>query len=307
MCFEYRILLIDEPEVFLHPPLAKKLGYTLATISARRKGTVFASTHSADFLMGCIESGQPINVIRLTYSAEAPTARALPSNKLQEMMRDPLLRSTNVLSALFHNGAVVCEADADRALYEEINFRLSTFGDEAARDCVFLNAQNKQTVVRISSALRQMGIPAAAVVDLDIVKGSDDFKKLLHGCSVPQPLINSWGALRGEIYERMKNEAIDPKYDGFSKLRPDTQASLSSLLRNLMSYGIFVVPEGSMESWLRDLGATRYSAVVVGNVLEKLGNNPVENNYIKPTKGDVWDFLRKIGIWLSDPSRYVIP
>src|SRR6266498_904162 len=117
MCSEYRILLIDEPEAFLHPPLAKKLGYTLATISAHRKGTILASTHSADFLMGCIESGQPVNVIRLTFSADVPTVRALASDKLRAMLRNPLLRSTNVLTALFHSGAIVCEADANRALF----------------------------------------------------------------------------------------------------------------------------------------------------------------------------------------------
>jgi hypothetical protein len=39
-------------------------------------------------------------------------------------MRDPLLRSVGVLGALFYNGAVICEADADRALYQELNERL---------------------------------------------------------------------------------------------------------------------------------------------------------------------------------------
>ena len=85
-------------------------------------------------------------------------------------MRDPLLRSTNVLNALFHRGAIVCESDVDRSFYQEVNARLLV--DSAGiRDSVFLNAQNKQTVRRLVEPLRKMGIPAVAVVDIDILKG----------------------------------------------------------------------------------------------------------------------------------------
>jgi hypothetical protein len=36
-------------------------------------------------------------------------------------MRNPLLRSTGVLSGLFYEFVIVTEADADRAFYQEIN------------------------------------------------------------------------------------------------------------------------------------------------------------------------------------------
>jgi predicted ATP-dependent endonuclease of OLD family len=49
----YRAILIDEPEAFLHPPLARKLGHQL-TSNLKAGGTLMASTHSPDFLMGCL-------------------------------------------------------------------------------------------------------------------------------------------------------------------------------------------------------------------------------------------------------------
>jgi hypothetical protein len=188
MSSDYRIIMIDEPELCLHPPLAHKLGRVIADLALERGGNVLASTHSADFLMGCIQSGRDINVVRLTYTEGTATARLLPSESLQEMMKDPLMRSTGVLSALFHKGCVVTEADADRALYQEINERLlaSNLGIDS---CVFLNAQNKQTVQRIVSPLRKMGIPAAAIVDLDVLKGTSTLKELLKSCTVPQSLV----------------------------------------------------------------------------------------------------------------------
>ncbi|WP_224369689.1 hypothetical protein [Hyalangium versicolor] len=51
---------------------------------------------------------------------------------------------------------------------EEINERLLAV-KKGHRACAFLNAQNKQTIHRIISPLREMGIPAAAVVDLDVI------------------------------------------------------------------------------------------------------------------------------------------
>ncbi len=91
--------------------------------------------------MGCLETVQDTSVVRLTYEEGAATARALAAMEVGRMARDPLLRSTNVLSALFHRAAVVCESDTDRAFYNEMNRRLVT-RDRGIRDALFLNAQN---------------------------------------------------------------------------------------------------------------------------------------------------------------------
>jgi len=45
---DYRAILIDEPEAFLHPPLARKLGYEL-TSKLKAGGTLMASTHIPRF------------------------------------------------------------------------------------------------------------------------------------------------------------------------------------------------------------------------------------------------------------------
>jgi len=52
---DYRAILIDEPEAFLHPPLARKLGYQL-TSELKSERCLMASTHSADFLIGCLQA-----------------------------------------------------------------------------------------------------------------------------------------------------------------------------------------------------------------------------------------------------------
>ena len=119
MAGDPRVVLIDEPEAFLHPSLAFKLGYELSRAALGSEKRVFVSTHSPTFVMGCIQSGAPVNIIRLTYREATATARVLPSDEILQLMRNPLLRSTNVLSGLFYEFVVVTESDADRAFYQE--------------------------------------------------------------------------------------------------------------------------------------------------------------------------------------------
>lgn len=86
-------------------------------------------------------------------------------------MQNPLLRSIGVFNALFYNAVVVTEADADRAFYQEINERLLKEKDpRGIEGCLFLNAQNKQTVWDIVKPLRDLGIPAVGIVDIDVIK-----------------------------------------------------------------------------------------------------------------------------------------
>jgi len=96
-----RIILVDEPEAFLHPSLSRLLGYEVSRAAKSAEKRVFASTHSPAFVMGCIQSGAPVNIVRLTYRGGVSTARLLPSAEILKLMRHPLLRSTNVLAGLF--------------------------------------------------------------------------------------------------------------------------------------------------------------------------------------------------------------
>lgn len=93
-----KVVLIDEPEAFLHPSLAFKLGLEVSRAALKTDKRVFVSTHSPNFVMGCMQSGAPVNIVRLTYRGGNATARSLPSEELLALMRNPLLRSTGYLA-----------------------------------------------------------------------------------------------------------------------------------------------------------------------------------------------------------------
>ena len=180
------LILIDEPEAFLHPSLSFKLGKQIALQTRGTSKNVFSSTHSESFLRGCIQSGAPVNIVRLTYREGKATARLLEHRHLIKLMRNPILRSARPIQGLFSEFVVVCEGDTDRAFYEEINERLSLNSDHRSiPNCLFINAHNKSTVPTIMEPLRRMGIPAVGVVDLDVLKKKEDWGKLLKASDVP--------------------------------------------------------------------------------------------------------------------------
>ncbi|HEX2881786.1 MAG TPA: AAA family ATPase, partial [Polyangiaceae bacterium] len=257
---EPRIILIDEPEAFLHPALASKLGLEVARSTSQSDKRLFVSTHSPQFVMGCIQSGAPVNIVRLTYRNSIATARLLPSGDLLKLMRHPLLRSTGLLSGLFYEFVVVTESDADRAFYQEINERLLRFKPEwGIPNCLFLNAQNWQTAHQLVRPLRDLGIPTAAILDVDIVNtGGGAWTSLLSGAHVPSASHQSLGQLRSAVNQLFTSTAGNVKAAGVALLQGQDREAAENLCDQLDSYGIFLVRGGELETWLAKLGAARH-------------------------------------------------
>ena len=68
------IILIDEPEAFLHPALSFKLGKEVAVSAAASGKRLFVLNTQCPLRKGCIQSGAHTNIIRLTYQNGVPTA-----------------------------------------------------------------------------------------------------------------------------------------------------------------------------------------------------------------------------------------
>jgi len=305
-----KVTLIDEPEAFLHPSLCSKLGKEISKICAQSNKNVFISTHSANFLMGCVQGNVPLNIVRLTYDGKNGTSRLLTKEQLTPLMRNPLLRSIGVLNALFYNFVVVTEADADRAFYQEVNERLLAAGDSRGIEgCLFLNAQNKQTVWDIVKPLRELGIPSVGVVDIDILKeGGAVWKKPMNGAFFPEVKHAPLGAERQAFLEIFKATGKDMKtHGGVALLDGPNKTACLEFFNNLSEYGVFIVPSGEIESWLSNLEINRAKYSWLTSIFEKMGDDPSHESYVKPSKGDVWDFIGGVKEWLVNPSRKGIP
>jgi len=307
---EPKIILIDEPEAFLHPPLAYQLGKEIAEIASEGDKNVLVSTHSASFVMGCLQTGPSTDIVRLTYTDGTPTARVLNNKDVLSLTKHPLLRSTGVINALFHEFVIVTESDSDRAFYQEINDRLlKTQPSRGIPNCLFLNAQNKQTTRIITKPLRALGIPTLSIVDIDVLKeGGNVWKDFLDSGYVPELERKSLETSRSLLKKALEDTGKDMKKDGgVDLLAKGDREALNNLFDRLEEYGLFVVRGGEVESWLKHLGATKHGSQWLIDMFDKLGTDLSEPDYVEPAAGDVWDFLERAKTWLMNSKRKGIP
>jgi ABC-type multidrug transport system ATPase subunit len=301
-----RFILIDDPEAFLHPPVARLLGRELVGLAEERDAQLFLTTHSADFLQGCLEVSSLTNVVRLTYdrTTDTATARGLDPQILSALMKNRLLRTAGVLSALFNRGAVVTESEEDKVVYDEINRRLLSVG-RGSKDTVFLNAQNWQTTCDLAGPLRQLGIPVAIVLDIDVLLKTEKWTDIFRACHVP----SSQKADLAKVRSEMKKDGVSQdalKEDGLDALSA-AKSITSQTISNLASYGVFVVPVGELESWLRHLSIIGKGSKWVKRFFEAVGPTDDAPHFIQPRNDDIWSFVDRIGKWIDNPNRLGIP
>ncbi len=188
------IVLVDEPEAFLHPPQARQLGQFLA---AERSplSQVFVATHSADVLQGILDASESVTIVRLQEEDNVHTATVLLAEKVKDLWRDPLLRYSRILDGLFHDGVVVCEADADCRFYESVLDVLvdecHAAGSDVRRpELLFTHTGGKQRLGVVVEALRSLRVPVRVVADFDVLKNEEILKPLT------ETLGGDWGSMR---------------------------------------------------------------------------------------------------------------
>jgi hypothetical protein len=226
------------------------------------------------------------------------------STMLRSLFQNPLMRSSNATSALFYDGVVVTESDNDRAFYAEIYYRLAEEAPEMPA-LLFINAQNKQTIKDIMGPLRQFGVPAAAIPDIDVIKdGGITWTQWLSAAQVPQPLRDGYQNQRQSVLNEFVNSGKDMKRDGGTAvLGPTARAAADHFFDDMNAYGIFPVRSGELESWMKSLNVAGSKTKWAVAMLAALGSDPNSNDYVKPGAGDVWQFLRDVIAWIQNPAR----
>lgn len=313
LSFQHHILLVDEPEAFLHPPLARRLGKNLSELASEREASLVVATHSSEFLMGCIEATPNLSIVRLNYENNLATARSITPIDLRKLMHDPLLRSAQALRGLFHRCVIVTEADKDRAFYEEVNHRLQD-QSRGISDALFLNAQNWQTIPRIVKPLRVLGIPAAAVMDLDVVLDANEWVSIYEMLSIDDDKKHKIESLRKSCEEYLQSLPHTEdgrkqyKINGTRSLGDKEQKELKQLIMLLEEYGLFIVEVGELECWLSSTGVSfDPKRTWLTRIFSSMGADPTAADYLSPGTDDVWEFIGKIKKWIDNPTRKGIP
>jgi hypothetical protein len=176
----HTILLIDEPEAFLHPPQARTLGQMIVMDKPKNR-QMFIATHSGDVLRGILDSNSSdVRVIRLRRFGDVNIARELDNSRIAQLWGDPLLRYSNILDGLFHEKVVVCESDADCRFYAAVMDAIfETKEEERKPDIMFTHCGGKARLPLVIRALKQLEVPIAIVADFDVVREEEPLRSIV--------------------------------------------------------------------------------------------------------------------------------
>jgi energy-coupling factor transporter ATP-binding protein EcfA2 len=170
------IVLLDEPEAFLHPPQAKRLAETIAE-ETDNNSQVFLATHDVEIVKALLDSaGERVIIVRITRQNNLNKVTVLDHEQIAQLWRDPLLKTSAVLSSLFHEIAVLCEGETDARFFKVLLD--ATRGEKREKDCQFYHVGGKDRIAGVAKALRALGVPAIAIVDIDILADQHGFSRL---------------------------------------------------------------------------------------------------------------------------------
>ncbi len=287
-----RLLLLDEPEAFLHPAQARVLGRWLAGQASKADSQVIVATHNADFLWGIVDADVDATVIRLNRTSSGTSYHLIPPDATKGLLQTPLLSSQPVLDSFFQKGVAICEGDPDRALYQTVMH--SDFASNGGDEILFVHTNGKDAIRIPAELMKRAGIPVCAIVDIDVMNSSDVLKPLAD--VFDRDLWGKIKASRDEIAAVVDSASeshlldalvsalkkwLDEAHDDLRHARREVQALAKKaskwddvkesgiryfdensivIARELLSQcaeaGIFVVPVGSLESWIQ-LPATK--------------------------------------------------
>lgn len=163
-----KLLLIDEPELFLHPQGVRRVRRALGVLASKGFQVVF-STHSPLML-------DRANAAHTVIVRKEQGTGARARKPLQQAVRDALAEAESQSRVLFELGniaeiyfaerVVLCEGKTDRRILPLAYERLNDRGPEIDH-IAFVSIGSCSDIRKALAVLRAMEIPACAIADLD--------------------------------------------------------------------------------------------------------------------------------------------
>ncbi|MEK8021928.1 MAG: ATP-dependent endonuclease [Candidatus Parabeggiatoa sp.] len=178
------VLLFEEPELYMHPHLMRRLRNALEGIAERSDWQVIISTHSP-FLIDVANDPKSLVIFRRSSPKEAiemvqlsddPFKEDNPSHKEdREALRAALNFHPTVNEAFFAQRVVLVEGDTEVAVlcHSQHLLTLAGINSSSSDNTSIVSCSGKWTILPIAKLLSQFGIPFRIIHDCDR-KGKTD-------------------------------------------------------------------------------------------------------------------------------------
>ena len=270
-----RLILIDEPESFLHPPLARRFGEILAKM-VKSDQQLFIVTHSEDIINGIISKipATYFNIMRIEKHLNDNNIFIMSHDVRLKLKKSPIILMSNILKGLFSEKVYITESFSDSALYQNLMIKYNDYSS-----FYFVNTESKDKIGDVIKIYDLMGVNNIAIYDFDYFRNDNTIRNSLK---------NKLGATKEyqQIYDKFKEarsyiETIaKDNIDGFNymiKKKQDEELSkmkdelyhkkgisciknkkvnreLNKLINDLKKYGIYILKTGELETVLKDIG-----------------------------------------------------
>jgi len=283
---EGRVILLDQPEAFLRPDQARRLGRWIGQQVLARSCQVFVVTSSSDFLQGLAEAPYDLTIIRLSRRDNITRFQAVPSAPAKALARVPLFACPNALRLLLCDGVIVVPEDRDQIVYETVARQTAP-----AENLGFLAAVGARNLAFAAGALRQAGMPVGVITELDLLRSEKEFVELVKavtGSPPPQPWLATRERLARHVEGTFNDQALADHTEQVESFLEQTNGArtatdkpavevnggrttehwdrvrdqrlellprelriwVEELIEDLKRKGIFVSPQGRLEGWL---------------------------------------------------------
>lgn len=176
----YPVIVLDEPEAFLHPPQAHALGVELGKLAVERKVQILVATHDRHILTGLLDSQVDVSIVRASRDAGDARAYQLDASQLRGLWNDPVLHYSNVLDGLFHRVVILAEAEGDCAyLSAAMDCPSRAPSSLPGGEVLFVATGGKAGMPKVASALKAIDVPVVAAPDLDMISNEPELANLV--------------------------------------------------------------------------------------------------------------------------------
>ena len=288
------ILMLDEPEAFLHPPQARLLGELMAKERSSRS-QLFVATHSVDVINGLLNvAPDNLRVLRMRRDGDVNHVKELDKERAKQINADPLMKYSSVMSGVFHERVIICEADSDCTFYSSLLNLRELHGDQQP-DVLFVHANGKDRIGALVKTLTELDVPVDVIADIDVLRSEhvfEDITKSLGGNWADiQPMVKAirssiddnkpWsnaGAIKEEIQGELEHMELKGEFPKETRVAineilkkdspwftvkvageaaiPKGQATqhFQNLKSSCKKMGLWIVPVGELEGFCRSVG-----------------------------------------------------
>ena len=275
------LLLLDEPEAFLHPPQARYLGELIAT-KRNQDAQLFVATHSPDVLRGLLNASESaqVRVIRLQRSGDVNEVTELNNERAREIASDPLMKYSSILSGVFHKRVIICESDGDCMFYSAL-LDIPDVHGTSQPDVLFVHASGKDRMAIQARAMSSLGVPTDVIADIDVLRDEQPMERLVVA------LGGDWSAVSAKV--RIVKAAIEHRNPPLNA--DSVKTRIQDALAEVSSEGAFPKEaQRKIEATLKDMSP--WSAV------KAAGDRAVPAGDASRTLAELREQLQDIGLWI---------